>query len=302
MDPRNFDLNLLVALDVLLREKSVTRAAQTLCLSQSAVSHALGRLREMLGDPLLVRGPGGMLSTPYAEQLRLPVQDALQTLTRTLTQCRFDPGQSTQAFYLGTTDYVEYLVVPTLMERIRKSAPNVRIMLRSVMAEKVRDDLVSGQMDLAISFAPQTSSLIHIQRLLTETYSCVMRSDLKIRGKALGLPQYLAAPHILVSPSGFFSGNADAALARKKRQRNVVMSTPHYLSAAEIVARSDLILTIQSRLTRRFVEYLPVKTYPAPFSMPASYLAMQWSGRTHNDPAHQWLRNLVVDICKEIDA
>jgi len=297
---RNLDLNLLVTLDVLLRERSVTRTAQALYLSQSAVSHALGRLRDMLGDPLLVRGPGGMVPTQYGEELQQSVHEALQALQLAISRGKFDPAQSTQAFYLGTTDYVEYLILPRLMERVYKAAPNVRIMLRSVVTEKVRDDLVSGHLDMAVSFAPQTSSLIHIRRMMAETYSCVMRADMFGRTREISLRQYLNAAHCLVSPSGTFSGAADAALARIKRHRNVVLSTPRYLSAAEIVARSDMILTIQARLAKHFTEYLPLKACPTPFRMPANYLGMQWSERTHNDPAHQWLRGLVVEVCEEI--
>jgi len=299
---RNLDLNLLVTLDVLLRERSVTRAAQALYLSQSAVSHALGRLRDMLGDPLLVRGPGGMAPTQYGEQLQQSVHEALQALQLAISRGKFDPAQSTRAFYLGTTDYVEYVILPRLMERVYKAAPNVRIMLRSVVTEKVRDDLVSGHLDMAVSFAPQTSSLIRIRRLMAETHSCVMRSDMFGRAREITLRQYLGAAHCLVSPSGTFSGSMDAALARSKRHRNVVLSTPRYLSAAEIVARSDMILTIQTRLAKHFTEYLPLKACPTPFRMPAIYLGMQWSDRTDNDPAHQWLRGLVEDVCKEIGA
>ncbi len=300
MHLRNIDLNLLVTLDVLLKERSVTRAAQALYLSQSAVSHALARLREMLGDPLLVRGPGGMVPTQYAEQLQQSVHDALQVMQRALSRGKFDPGESTQAFYLGTTDYVEYLILPRLLERVYQAAPNVRIMLRSVMTEKVRDDLVSGHLDMAVSFAPQTSSLIHIRRLMAESYSCVMRQGLFGNARKISLRQYLDAAHCLVSPSGTFSGAADDALARTKRHRNVVMSTPRYLSAAEIVARSDMVLTIQTRLAQHFTEYLPLKCCIPPFRMPQNHLGMQWSDRTHNDPAHEWLRGLVVEVCNEV--
>ncbi len=302
MHLRNLDLNLLVTLDVLLRERSVTRAAQTLYLSQSAVSHALGRLRTMLGDPLLVRGPGGMVPTQYAEHLQQSVHEALQVMQLAISRGKFDPSRSTQAFYLGTTDYVEYLILPRLMERVYKVAPNVRIMLRSVVTEKVRDDLVSGHLDTAVSFAPQTSSLIHIRRMMPETYSCVMRIDMFGRARKISLRQYLDAAHCLVSPSGTFSGAADTALARIKRHRNVVLSTPRYLSAAEIVARSDMVLTIQTRLARHFTEYLPLKMCATPFRMPVNYLGMQWSDRTNNDPAHQWLRALMVEVCAEVEA
>jgi DNA-binding transcriptional LysR family regulator len=291
MQLRKVDLNLLVVLDVLLRERSVTKAAAQLFLSQSAMSHALNRLRTLLDDPLLVRGPGGLALTPRAEELREPVHQALLAAEAVVGHGGFDPARSTRLFTLGTTDYFDSLLLPRLTETLRAEAPGVRVLLRNVVKEFMVDDLSRGNIDLAISFVPKIA--VHAKPLLTDTYSCVVRS----RGRGgLTLQDYLERGHVLVSPSGTFSGTVDDELARRGMARKVVMSTPRYLSAAEIVARSDLILTVQSRLARKFVEYLPVRVLDLPVAMPSPSLTMQWSGRTHGDPANMWLRSRIAAI------
>jgi DNA-binding transcriptional LysR family regulator len=291
---RKVDLNLLVALDVLLRERSVTRAASALFLSQSAMSHSLSRLRELFGDPLLVRGAGGLALTPLADELRDPLRKAMESIESVLGKGDFDPKRATQVFTIGTTDYFDALLLPTLMARLRHAAPNVRILLRNVTREYLQDDLGRGNIDLAVSFVHQVST--HAKPLLTDTFSCVVRSTNDRSRKALTLKQYLDCQHVHISPSGTFAGLVDAVLAEQQLTRDVVMSTPRYLSAAEIVARSDLMLTVQTRLARKFARYLPVRLVKLPFSIPVQTLLMQWSARTHRDPANAWLRRMIEQL------
>ncbi|MGE0803696.1 MAG: LysR family transcriptional regulator [Lautropia sp.] len=291
---RKFDLNLLVALDALLRERSVTRAADNLFMSQSAMSHALSRLRDMLGDALLVRGPGGLILTPLAEELREPVYLTLLSAETVLGKGMFSPASTNLVFTLGTTDYFDSLLLPRLTERMRREAPHARILVRNVVREHLRDDLARGNMDLAISFVPRTAA--HAKPLFAETYSCVMRAGAGKAPRSITLEQYLQRRHVLVSPSGSFAGAVDNELARKRQSRAVAVSTPRYLSAAEIVTRSDLVLTVQTRLARKFLEYLPVHVVDLPFAMPAQSLVMQWSERTHGDAAYRWLRKMIVEL------
>lgn len=291
---QKFDMNLLVALDALLREKSVTRAATDLFLSQSAMSHSLNRLREVMGDPLLVRGPGGLILTPLAEELREPVRQTLLSAEQVLVKGHFDPERTTHVFSLGTTDYFDSLLLPRVMERMRGEAPHARVLLRNVARERIKDGLARGSIDLAVSFVPEVAT--HAAELFSETYSCVMRAKGRRQSKSITLDQYLQAHHILISPSGAFTGLVDDTLASLQLTRNVVMSTPRYLSAAEIVARSDLLLTVQTRLARKFVEYLPVHMVALPLPVPAQPLVMQWSARTHGNPANAWLRKIIMEV------
>lgn len=290
---RKFDLNLLVALDVLLRERSVTRAASDLFLSQSAMSHSLKRLREVMGDPLLVRGPGSMILTPLAEGLRQPVRQTLLSAELVLGKGDFDPQRTANVLTLGTTDYFDTLLLPKLMDELRMAAPHARVLLRNVAREQLKDDLMMGHIDLAISFVPRGPA--HARALFTDTYSCVVRAQGR-KARRLTLERYLEAHHVLVSPSGNFTGKVDAELARQQLSRKVMMSTPRYLSAAAIVAKSDLVLTVQTRLARKFGEYLPVHVVELPFSFPVQSLNMQWAARTHNDAANIWLRKMIVGL------
>jgi DNA-binding transcriptional LysR family regulator len=299
MHLRKVDLNLLVALDTLLRERSVSRAAQTLHLSQSAMSHALGRLRGMMNDPLLVRGPAGLVPTLRAEQLRGPVRQALQALEDALDPREFDPAHITRTFCLLTTDYVEYLVCPPLVEQLREAAPGARIQIKALRSSRVHDELADGQADMAVSFAEHAEGKSHGHTLMTEGYACLTRSGL-FGARPPTMAQYLAAPHIVVSTYGNFANAPDAALERLGHARTAVMTSPHYLAAAEMVCRSDLVLTIQSRFARQLASRLPVTACELPYEVPPIRLNLQWTDRTHNDAAQQWLRALIGEICESL--
>lgn len=295
---RKIDLNLLVVLDALLRERSVTRAAKTLHLSQSAASHALGRLREVTGDALLVRDARGMVPTPRAQALQEPLGRILRDVESALGPQRFDPSRSAQTFTIGTTDYVECLVCPLLIERIRKAAPLARVQIKAMKASRLALDADIGRSDVVVSFAPASNPGWHCRTVMTETYSCLTRAE-GHAARRLSLKQYLAAEHIVVSTDGNFSSVWESALLDRGHRRNVVMTTPHYLAAAEMVARSDLFLTIQSRLARVLAGYLPVVVRSLPFEIEPIDLTMHWSDRVHSDRAQRWLRELIAATCKE---
>ena len=172
---RKLDLNLLSALDVLLRERSVTKAALALHLSQSAMSHTLARLRDLTGDPLLVRGSAGLVPTLRAEEMRVPVRRALEELAQTLAPSPFQPRQMERTFLLRTTDYVESLVCPLLIERLRSLAPLARLKILSRKTTGADDvDVLSGQADLAIGFEPKATDPLHRTQLLEDGFSVLM--------------------------------------------------------------------------------------------------------------------------------
>ncbi|GAA4326721.1 LysR family transcriptional regulator [Pigmentiphaga soli] len=300
MHLRNRDLNLLVALDTLLKEESVTRAAQALHLSQSAMSHALARLREMFGDPILVRGPRGMQPTPRAEQLRDQVARTLRDVESVFANGPFDPATTTHTFYVGTIDYVELTLWLPLVERVRRTAPGVRILVRPITLDKYQEDLTEGRVDMVIGFIRKPPAQAHKRLLFSEDYACVTRAGLLQTGEPLTLDRYLAAGHIQVSPSATFTGVPDLALAKLHLRRNIVMAIPRYFSATDIAAHSDLILTVQSRIARRFADSLPIRIFPPPFALPELKLSMLWLARTHRDPAQQWLRELIADVSRDI--
>lgn len=301
MHLHRIDLNLLVALDALLREGSVTRAASALHLSQSAMSHALGRLRTLTGDALFVRGARGMNPTPRAEALRAPVARVLQDIEAALGPSRFDPSTTTRTFRIGTTDYFECLVCPLLIEQMRQAAPLARVQIQAMSAIELEADLAASRSDVFVSFASAARGGRHCERVLSDSYVCVARAD-RFGTRSLTMARYLDARHIVVSTDGNFTSTWEPVLRGYRRERQVVMTTPRYLAAVEIVARSDLVITIQSRLAREFGRYLPVKVHRLPFTIPPVDLTMQWPERLDRDPAQQWLRGMIVAACRRLVA
>lgn len=295
------DLNLLVTLDILIEERNVTRAAQRLHLSQPAVSNALRRLRHVLKDPLLVRTARGMVLTPRAEELAGPVRQALEQLRSSLRANRFDPAQAEHTITVGTTDYVEFVLLPALIANVRAQAPRIKIAVRDLGELDAHEALGSGRMDLAIGYFPSAAAGMHLRKLFDENYVCVARRDHPRLKSRLSLAQFTKAPHVLVSPEGGgFIGPVDAALAEQGHTRHVALSILHFLAVPHILIESDLIVTLTERVARSFCALLPLQILKSPVAVPGYSISALWHERTHHDEAHRWLRELVVKLSKNV--
>lgn len=289
-----FDLNLLTVLNVLLRERSVSRAADRLHLSQPAVSHALARAREAFGDPLLVREGSVMRPTPQALRLAGPLSDILVGIDRVLQSTRsFDPKDLHGEVRLAVTDYAEFLLLPALLDHLQARAPGLRILSRDLSSEKVGEDLGSGEIDMAIAFKLADMPGMHERRLFGERHVGVAHKSL--RG-AMTMKRYLAARHVQISYRGTFAGGIDEALARLGVQRTVVAFTPHVLAAVAAVASGGLLMTMPERLARRLVEGFPVRIFELPFELAPLHLTLAWHARNHTDPAQVWLRDSIAAV------
>jgi DNA-binding transcriptional LysR family regulator len=299
MDIRSVDLNLLVALDALLAERNVTRAAARLNLSQSAMSAALARLRALFGDPLLLRTSGGMLATSKGQELVAPVRLVLTEIGRIVQRPeRFDPAATERVFTIVASDYVEYAVLPRLVDFLEARAPRARLAVRPMDFGLIGRYLESGEVDLGIlgaAFAPPT---VRSRPLFVERFVCVARKGHPGLAERLTLDEYCALDHVVVAPSGAaFSAPADDAIAALGRRRNVRLSVPHFLLVPEILRRSDMIAVLPERLARGYGERFRVLELPfelAPFSIVAI-----WHERTHRDPALAWLRQSIADLMSE---
>jgi DNA-binding transcriptional LysR family regulator len=260
MHLHDIDLNLLVALDALLTERNVTEAADRIGLSQSAMSHALGRLRKLIGDPLLVRTPEGMVPTPRAQALAEPVRQILTQVRRTLQEpLIFEPASARQTFTLAATDYAELLLLPRLMERLATMAPGISLNVLPLGEGVPKAVLESGRLDLALGPFREKPSELHHQTLFHERFVCVVRADHPSVGKQLSLKKFLALSHVLISPRGTVAGVVDHALAAQGLQRHVALSIPHFLVAPLVVAQTDLIVTLAERVARFFAAHLPLR-------------------------------------------
>jgi DNA-binding transcriptional LysR family regulator len=293
---RTVDLNLLIALDALLAERNVTRAAARLNLSQSAMSAALARLRTLFGDPLLLRTAGGMLPTSKGQALIAPVRQVLGEIVRLVQQPgTFDPAGAERTFTIAASDYVEFAILPRLVDFLEARAPRSRLAVRPMDFGAVGRSLETGEVDLGILSAGFAPPSVRSRPLFVERFVCVVRKGHPRVGERLTLDQYCALDHVLVSPSGgAFSAPADDALAAIGRTRHVRLSVPHFLLVPEILRRSDMIAVLPERLARGYQSRLAVMELPidmAPFT-----IAAVWHERSHRGPAQAWLREALANL------
>jgi len=296
-DLRRIDLNLLVILDALLSEQHVTRAAERLHLSQPAVSHALGRLRDVLGDPLLVRQGGGLVPTARALELAAPLAEALAQVQALLAPNRFDPTSAKRSFRLAMSDYGAAILLPGLVRTLRREAPGIDLQVIQASREGMVDGVLNGDIDLAAGVFPDLPAELRSTPLFEEHYACLVdRASLPEDG-VLGLPAYLARPHVLLEMRGSGTPEIERALTAIRERRHVSISLPHWGIAPQLIQGTDLILTVSSRgLPTGDQEQLLV--VPVPFHIPSFAFELAWHSRRAGDPALQWLREQVQGVLR----
>lgn len=296
------DLNLLVVFEALLAERSVTRAAQRIGLSQPAVSNALARLRALLDDPLLVRTGAGMEPTPRALELVAPIAQSLDGIRRALSASRsFEPKHSTFTFRVRSADDLESSLLPRLVEQLKRSAPLVDIVM-SRIGDATEDDLRTGRLDLYLGNWFNIPSGLKHHLLHHETFACIARKGHPHIRSRLTLKSYARAAHVLVTSSERPGSVVDAQLSDRGLGRRVVLRTPHFLVAPLVVARTDLIATLPRRLATTYAQFLPLNVFPPPLDSPGFPVHMVWHPRTHEQAPHQWLRRSIMELSGDDEA
>jgi DNA-binding transcriptional LysR family regulator len=299
MNLSRIDLNLLVAFDALLSEQSVTRAAQRLGLSQPAMSSALGRLRLLLDDAVLIRTPNRMVPTARAMELVGPVRQILQQIESAfVTPAPFEPSTSTRRFRVATNDYVELVLLPPLLRELSRSAPGVALDVVQLGPDYPEEMLQTGKLDLAIGFAHSVPAELHSQILIKDRFICAVRADHPAVGRRLTVRQYAELPHVMVSQRGGITGIVDQALAMHGLERRVAATVPHFLAAPHVVAHSDHIVTLAERVARSFAGFLPLRLIKPPLVLPGFRIAMAWHARAEHDPAQKWLRETLKAVTR----
>jgi DNA-binding transcriptional LysR family regulator len=285
------DLNLLTALDALLDDPHVTRAARRVGVSQPAMSHNLRRLRELLGDPLLVRTPHGMAATARAEELRPAVRAALEAAEAVLQAApAFDPARARRTFALAMADQAALQLLPALSARITAAAPGVTLQLRPFTAD-VTAMLADRELDLAISVFGDAPPQVRTEPLWSEDFACVLRhGGANTRGR-FTLAHYLERSHLMIAPRGRPGSVIDDLLARLGHTRRIAMLLPHFLVAPAIVAATDLVWTAPAKLARSLTRRYALAVRPPPFPIPPFILSMRWHLRLDRDPGLAWLRD-----------
>lgn len=297
MNLPDIDLNLLVVFDRLMRERRVSRTAETLGLSQPAVSNALARLRRLFGDELFRRTAHGMVPTPFAEQLAGPVSAALALLEQAVNrENAFDPATSTRAFTIGMTDIGEIYFLPSLMTVLAREAPNVAISTVRNAALQLDEAMEGGQVDLAVGLLPQLGGRYFQRPLFTQDYVCLMRRDHPLAAGPLTLDAYSAAEHVVVESAGTGHGRVDALLARQKIARRVRLRVPHFVAIGHILAATDLVATVPARFAAKIAAPFGLAIRPHPARLPAIEITLFWHARQHQDPANRWLRERLLAL------
>jgi DNA-binding transcriptional LysR family regulator len=297
----SFDLNLLVVFDVLLGERSVTRTAARLGLSQPAVSNALSRLRDALGDPLFVRTPHGMAPTPRALALEGPLRLALDRVASALAgDGTFEPATSRRSFVLAATDYVQFALLPPLFRRIEREAPGIAVSVQPVLQRHPWQELEAGSIDLSLSAARAVPKGLHRRWLFHDRVVCVVRKDHPRARGGLTLERYLALSHIEALPIGA-QGLADEVLATGGHVRRIALKVPHFLVAPHVVLTTDYVFTLAARIAGPIAKSYPLRVLPLPFEMPEIRVSAHWHERVQEDPAHRWLRQVIAEVAAALD-
>jgi DNA-binding transcriptional LysR family regulator len=290
---RKLDLNLLVTLDVLLDERNVTKAARRLHYSQPSVSVHLAKLRDIFGDPLLLPGSRGMQLTARAEELLQPLREALESLERAVTPAGpFNPAESDHTWRIAASDSSGSTIVLPAMAAIRAAAPGTRLAMLDLVPSRIATQAEQGEIDLAFHTAEGSPSGLRRRTLFRERYVLAGRVGHPHLKPHLTLAQFCELEHVIVSPDrGGFFGVTDEVLAKVGLKRKVVLSVPHFLFMMSVLASTDLVAMLPSRLIRHT---RTLQVIEAPVDIPGYDMVMLWHERSHRDPAHQWLREMIV--------
>ena len=292
-DIRTLDLNLLKTLDALLDERSVTRAASRLSLTQPAVSGMLNRLRDYFDDPLFIRAPHGMVPTTRAEALAAPVKRILADIDVLLQPTEFDPLSASLTFTVAATDYALRAVMVPFIAALKVRAPAIRVRVVPVESDRLVSQLERGSVDVALITPHTTPAELHSRALYDERYVCMMRADHPDAGKPLSLARFCALEHVLVSYEGeSFRGVTDGALEKIGLTRHVGLSVSNFLVLPDVLAISDMIAAVPSRIAENQTGMFVCET---PVPVPGFTKSMAWHGRTHRNPAQAWLRGLLLE-------
>jgi DNA-binding transcriptional LysR family regulator len=295
------DLNLLVAFDALLTERSVTRAAARVGLGQSAMSHNLGRLRALFGDELLTRGAEGMRPTPRALALADPVRVTLAQIQAAVLQREaFDPSTAERTFRVGLADSIEVAVIPGLLARLRGVAPSVSLRLRPINRLSILEELDTGKLDLGVGVFDQGQ--IHHKRraLYSDSFLCLFNPAQLNFPVPISLEDYLSVPHVLASLTDDGHGAVDEALAKLKLKRTIALTTPGFLAVPFVLRRAPVVTTMPSRLALYFADAFGLATSPPPVGLPTFTISLLWHASFDHDPGHVWLRQTMSGLATEV--
>ncbi len=287
--------------EALFRERSVTRAAQDIGLTQGAMSHALNRLRTFFEDPLFVKTAEGMMPTAKGDQLGGTISEVIASIReKVVAEAGFNPLTAQRAFVLCMTDMGELVFLPPLIRRLRKIAPHCT--LRSVQGplEQIEGMLSSGEADLALGSIHAAPEGLYQQQLFMHSFVTLVSARNRKIGKTLTRAQFESMPQIVVSLTGRASAAYDSAFDAYGIRRNIFLTTPHFLAVPHLIdAQPDLIATVPLELGKVFSKLGTVRMLPPPVELPPFALRQHWHSRLNTDPANVWLRRLIKETFED---
>ena len=298
MNIRDIDLNLLFAFDALFDERSVTRAADRLALTQPAVSGMLKRLRHLFSDELFVRTSHGVLPTPRAEALAGPVKDLLASAQDLITPESFDPATAETTFKLCGSDYMQSVVISPVVAELRRRAPRARVSVFPRLDTGIADLMARGEIDLLITSSDYALPDLPSRMLCRERFVCVARKDHPLKTGQISLEQLCEYDHLLVTlTGGSFAGMVGDMLADLGHRRRVAINVPTFPMLFDLLGTDNFIAFVPEQLVRN--RDLDLKMFTVEVALPTFEIVANWHPRVSGDARHRWLRELVVDVTKK---
>jgi len=298
-----YDLNLLPIFVVLMEERSVTRAAQRLGITQPALSNALTRLRAVMRDPLFIRERYGIQPTALALELAPAIAKALATIDNIVVgQQDFDPARAERLITIAPNSYVEFVLVPAIVARLRAIAPGIRLRLTPYGSDVVETGVVSGDTAMVLGRVVDAPDNLVVQHLMDDGLACVVRADHPEISGTMSREQYESLKHVNMQPPGRLRAGLFQALERQGLKREVAVSVTHFLAIPELIAVTDYCSTLPKLICRHLASDPRLKIVPSPVDLGTFPVEMAWHVRYRNDPAHRWLRSLIADVASEVAA
>jgi DNA-binding transcriptional LysR family regulator len=294
---KELDLNLLTVFNQLLIERRVSRVAETLDVSQPAVSNALARLRRLLGDPLFLPTPRGMQPTPFAELMAEPVATALGMIHSAVNQrSSFEPATSRRAFRIAMTDIGEIYFLPKLLRQFQRSAPDVSVTTVRNTAVNLKEEMEAGSVDLAVGYLPALRAGFFQRRLFRHRYVCLFRKGHPLGKRKISVAEFSRADHVVVVSAGTGHNKVDEVLERSGITRKVRLTVPHFVAVGYILRDTDMVATVPERFAERVAGPFGLAYVPHPVKLPEIAINLFWHAKSHRDPANQWLRESMFQM------
>lgn len=296
-----YDLNLLPVFITLMEERSVTRAAERLRITQPALSNALARLRVLMRDQLFIRERYGIQPTPMALELAPVIAAALEKLDGViLSQQDFVPAKAERLVTVASNSYIEFGLIPAIVARLRDVAPGIKLRMTSYGSELAETGVISGTTEMVFGRIVGAPDNLVVQHLMDDGLACVLRADHPEIGDKLTRAQYERLKHVNVMPPGRLRAGLYQKLEEAGLKRDVVVSVTHFLAVPELIAVTDYCTLLPRLICHRLARDPRLKVLPTPVDLGTFPIEMAWHVRYRNDPAHRWLRSLVSDVAREV--